>query len=52
MREAPESLDWERPVEPDPEAATTLQPPGPDELIEGAEEIDLPPPPANGRRTR
>jgi acetyltransferase-like isoleucine patch superfamily enzyme len=46
MREAPESLRWERPVEPDPEAATTLQPPAPDELGEGAEEID---PPPNGR---
>jgi acetyltransferase-like isoleucine patch superfamily enzyme len=27
MREAPEELRWERPVEPDPTAATTLQPP-------------------------
>jgi acetyltransferase-like isoleucine patch superfamily enzyme len=27
MREAPQGLRWERPVEPDPEAATTLQPP-------------------------
>lgn len=27
MREAPERLRWERPVEPDPEAETTLQPP-------------------------
>jgi hypothetical protein len=27
MREAPEHLRWERPVEPDPEAWTTLQPP-------------------------
>jgi acetyltransferase-like isoleucine patch superfamily enzyme len=27
MRDAPESLRWPRPVEPDPEAHTTLQPP-------------------------
>jgi acetyltransferase-like isoleucine patch superfamily enzyme len=27
MREAPEQLRWERPVEPDPDAHTTLQPP-------------------------
>jgi acetyltransferase-like isoleucine patch superfamily enzyme len=27
MREAPRELRWERPVEPDPDAATTLQPP-------------------------
>jgi acetyltransferase-like isoleucine patch superfamily enzyme len=27
MREAPEHLHWERPVEPDPEAWTTMQPP-------------------------
>lgn len=27
MREAPQKLRWEHPVEPDPEAATTLQPP-------------------------
>ena len=27
MREAPKELRWERPVEPDPEAWTTLQPP-------------------------
>jgi acetyltransferase-like isoleucine patch superfamily enzyme len=27
MREAPKSLRWPRPVEPDPEAATTLPPP-------------------------
>jgi acetyltransferase-like isoleucine patch superfamily enzyme len=27
MREAPETLRWERPVEPDPKAHTTLQPP-------------------------
>lgn len=27
MREAPEQLRWPRPVEPDPEAATTLPPP-------------------------
>src|SRR6476469_2280574 len=33
MREAPESLHWERPVEPDPEASTTLQPP----------EVEVPP---------
>jgi acetyltransferase-like isoleucine patch superfamily enzyme len=45
MREAPATLRWERPVEPDPEAETTLQPPGPDDLAEGAEEIDPPPPP-------
>jgi acetyltransferase-like isoleucine patch superfamily enzyme len=30
MREAPERLRWARPVEPDPEAATTLPPPEPD----------------------
>jgi acetyltransferase-like isoleucine patch superfamily enzyme len=29
MREAPEDLRWERPVEPDPEAWTTMQPPEP-----------------------
>jgi acetyltransferase-like isoleucine patch superfamily enzyme len=29
MREAPQELRWERPVEPDPEAWTTLQPPEP-----------------------
>jgi acetyltransferase-like isoleucine patch superfamily enzyme len=28
MREAPRELRWPRPVEPDPAAATTLQPPG------------------------
>jgi len=44
MREAPETLHWDHPVEPDPEAATTLQPPAPDELVEGAEELDPPPP--------
>jgi acetyltransferase-like isoleucine patch superfamily enzyme len=33
MREAPRELRWERPVEPDPEAATTLQPP----------EVEVPP---------
>jgi hypothetical protein len=27
MREAPRELRWERPVEPDPAAPTTLQPP-------------------------
>jgi acetyltransferase-like isoleucine patch superfamily enzyme len=27
MREAPQELSWERPVEPDPDAWTTLQPP-------------------------
>jgi acetyltransferase-like isoleucine patch superfamily enzyme len=27
MREAPESLRWDRPVEPDPEAWTTMRPP-------------------------
>jgi acetyltransferase-like isoleucine patch superfamily enzyme len=52
MREAPANLRWPRPVEPDPAATTTLQPPAPDELVEGAEEIDPPVPPANGRRTR
>ncbi len=30
MREAPRELRWPHPVEPDPAAATTLQPPGPD----------------------
>jgi len=29
MREAPQELHWERPVEPDPEAWTTMQPPEP-----------------------
>jgi acetyltransferase-like isoleucine patch superfamily enzyme len=29
MREAPQELQWQRPVEPDPVAATTLQPPAP-----------------------
>jgi acetyltransferase-like isoleucine patch superfamily enzyme len=29
MREAPQELRWERPVEPDPEAWTTMQPPEP-----------------------
>lgn len=29
MREAPRELRWERPVEPDPEAPTTLRPPPP-----------------------
>ncbi|MGN6256662.1 MAG: acyltransferase [Solirubrobacterales bacterium] len=29
MREAPQELRWKRPVEPDPEAWTTLQPPQP-----------------------
>jgi acetyltransferase-like isoleucine patch superfamily enzyme len=29
MREAPQQLRWERPVEPDPEAWTTMQPPEP-----------------------
>jgi len=29
MREAPEHLHWDRPVEPDPEAWTTMQPPDP-----------------------
>ena len=38
MREAPESLRWERPVEPDPEAETTLQPPRPDDPITPEEE--------------
>jgi acetyltransferase-like isoleucine patch superfamily enzyme len=38
MREAPANLRWERPVEPDPEAPTTLRPPAP-----GAEE-----PPGSG----
>jgi acetyltransferase-like isoleucine patch superfamily enzyme len=38
MREAPRELRWERPVEPDPEAATTLQPPDPDEPVTPAEE--------------
>jgi acetyltransferase-like isoleucine patch superfamily enzyme len=38
MREAPRDLRWERPVEPDPDAATTLQPPDPDEPVTPAEE--------------
>jgi serine acetyltransferase len=37
MREAPERLRWERPVEPDPEAETTLQPPGPEETVPAEE---------------
>jgi acetyltransferase-like isoleucine patch superfamily enzyme len=41
MREAPERLRWEHPVEPDPEATTTLQPPAPDEP-----ELPLDEPPA------
>jgi acetyltransferase-like isoleucine patch superfamily enzyme len=38
MREAPEKLSWPRPVEPDPEAATTLQPPEPDDPVTPGEE--------------
>ncbi len=38
MREAPERLRWERPVEPDPEAATTLQPPREDDPVTPEEE--------------
>ncbi|MBS1891873.1 MAG: acyltransferase, partial [Actinobacteria bacterium] len=34
MREAPEQLRWERPVEPDPDASTTLQPPEVEEPVE------------------
>jgi acetyltransferase-like isoleucine patch superfamily enzyme len=34
MREAPESLRWDHPVEPDPEAPTTLQPPEVEEPVE------------------
>src|ERR1700710_2857945 len=37
MRGAPAQLRGERPVEPDPEAATTLQPPAPDEPVTPAE---------------
>jgi acetyltransferase-like isoleucine patch superfamily enzyme len=48
MREAPERLSWVRPVEPDPEAATTLPPPEPeppaaDEARAGAEPPTPPP---------
>jgi acetyltransferase-like isoleucine patch superfamily enzyme len=43
MREAPQALRWERPVEPDPEAETTLQPPVEDEP-ESAEESLAPEP--------
>ncbi len=38
MRKAPELLRWERPVEPDPEAETTLQPPRPDDPVTPEEE--------------
>jgi acetyltransferase-like isoleucine patch superfamily enzyme len=38
MREAPEELHWERPVEPDPEAETTLQPPREDDPVSPEEE--------------
>src|ERR1700754_2036310 len=38
MREAPERLRWERPVEPDPEAETTLQPPRADDPVSPEEE--------------
>ena len=38
MREAPERLRWERPVEPDPEAETTLQPPREDDPVSPEEE--------------
>jgi acetyltransferase-like isoleucine patch superfamily enzyme len=38
MREAPERLRWPRPVEPDPEAATTLPLPKPDEPVTPEEE--------------
>jgi acetyltransferase-like isoleucine patch superfamily enzyme len=38
MREAPRELRWARPVEPDPEAPTTLPPPAPDEPVTSAEE--------------
>jgi acetyltransferase-like isoleucine patch superfamily enzyme len=37
MREAPERLRWERPVEPDPEAETTLQPPAPEDRVSAEE---------------
>jgi acetyltransferase-like isoleucine patch superfamily enzyme len=37
MREAPADLHWERPVEPDPEAPTTLQPPAEEEPLASAE---------------
>src|SRR6201994_1798355 len=38
MREAPERLRWEGPVEPDPEAETTLQPPREDDPVSPEEE--------------
>ena len=38
MREVPEELRWERPVEPDPEAETTLQPPRADDPVTPEEE--------------
>jgi hypothetical protein len=38
MREAPQELHWERPVEPDPAAETTLQPPREDDPITPEEE--------------
>jgi acetyltransferase-like isoleucine patch superfamily enzyme len=41
MREAPSNLCWARPVEPDPEAATTLPPPGPESPA--ADEPTIPP---------
>jgi acetyltransferase-like isoleucine patch superfamily enzyme len=51
MREAPEALRWERPVEPDPEAETTLQPPVEDEPASAEESLAPEPkvdPPPNG----
>jgi hypothetical protein len=54
MREAPERLRWERPVEPDPDAHTTLQPeeePAPtEESLAPEPKRDPAPAPRNGER--
>src|ERR1700754_502914 len=47
MREAPERLRWERPVEPDPEAHTTLQPPDVEEPAEAGTGAVCPTPKRN-----
>jgi len=49
MREAPERLRWGRPVEPDPDAHTTLQPPD-EEPAETEESLAPEPDPARRRR--
>jgi acetyltransferase-like isoleucine patch superfamily enzyme len=53
MRDAPERLRWERPVEPDPDAPTTLQPPKDEPATEESlapEPEREPGPEKNGRR--